>query len=202
MSNTKKPAVSKSTAAAVETAKNCLLDMCNAITAKDQSVVLARNAMAKLIKTKVTLGPLKTCAMAQFFRDNLCSLTNPNTGKPYSDGTASNYLSAMRRSIKTGEPLDLNKSRSDAKAKSAGQSKTPKSKDKAALVEPNVMEADDTEMATDEGKTPAVKPGAFKSNDDAIAALKTAIKNVKASCTLKQWEAIQTLYPQLGKLTD
>jgi len=201
MSNTKQSKVSVAAAKSIETAKSCLIELCNAITAKDQSVVMARNAMSKLIKTKVTLGPLKTCAMAQFFRDSLCSMTNPNTGKPYSDGTASNYLTAMRRSIKTGEPLDLNKSRSDAKAKPAGQSKTPAKKDKAALVEPSVME-DDSEMASDEPKTPAVKPGAFKSNDDAIAALKTAIKNVKLSCTLKQWEAIQTLYPQIGKLTD
>ena len=202
MSNTKKPAVSKTTAAAVETAKNCLLDMCNAISVRDGSVVAARDAMVKLIKTKVIIGDLRVCANAQFFRDSLCMMENPATRKPYSAAVASNYLSAIRRSIKTGEPLDLNKSRSDAKAKAAGQSKTPIKKDKATLVEPNVMEDDDSEMASDEGKTPAVKPGAFKSNDDAIAALKTAIKNVKASCTLKQWEAIQTLYPQIGKLTD
>lgn len=201
MSNAKQSKVSKTTAAAVETAKNCLLDMCNAISARDGSVVAARDAMVKLIKTKVIIGDLRVCANAQFFRDSLCMMENPATRKPYSAAVASNYLSAIRRSIKTGEPLDLNKSRSDAKAKAAGQSKTPAKKDKAALVEPNVMD-DDSEMATDEGKTPAVKPGAFKSNDDAIAALKTAIKNVRASCTLKQWEAIQTLYPQLGKLAD
>lgn len=202
MSNTKKPAVSKSAAAAVETAKSCLVEIAQSVLVKDATQLAVKTAFTKFAKTGVTIGSLKTCAMAQFFRDTLCSMTNPITGKAYSEGTASNYLSAMRSAIKTGKPLDLNKSRSDAKAKSAGQSKTPAKKDKAALVDPNVMEDDDSEMATDEGKTPAVKPGAFKSNDDAIAALKTAIKNVKASCTLKQWEAIQTLYPQIGKLTD
>ena len=201
MSNTKQTKVSANAAKAVETAKSCLVEIAQGVLVKDATQLAVKTAFTKFAKTGVTIGSLKTCAMAQFFRDTLCSMTNPITGKAYSEGTASNYLSAMRSAIKTGKPLDLNKSRSDAKAKSAGQSKTPKSKDKAALVEPNVME-DDTEMATDEGKTPAVKPGAFKSNDDAIAALKTAIKNVKASCTLKQWAAIQTLYPQLGKLTD
>ena len=200
MSNTKKPAVSKSTAAAVNTAKECIIVLAQLVQEKDTIAVTSRDVMAKLVKTKVTIGDLRVCAIAQFFRDTLCSMVNPGTKKPYTAQAASNYLSAIRTAIKTGKDLDLNTSRT--KAKAAGQSKTPAKKDKAALVEPNVMEDDDTEMATDEGKTPAVKPGAFKSNDDAIAALKTAIKNVKSSCTLKQWEAIQTLYPQIGKLTD
>jgi hypothetical protein len=200
MSNAKQSKVTKTTAAAVETAKECIVVLAQLVQDKDTIAVTSRDVMAKLVKTKVTIGDLRVCAIAQFFRDTLCAMVNPGTKKPYTAQSASNYLSAIRTAIKTGNDLNLNVSRT--KAKSAGQSKTPKSKDKAALVEPNVMEDDDTEMATDEGKTPAIKPGAFKSNDDAIAALKTAIKNVKASCTLKQWEAIQTLYPQLGKLID
>ena len=199
MSNTKQSKAPVNTAKAVETAKECIIVLAQLVQDKDTIAVTSRDVMAKLVKTKVTIGDLRVCAIAQFFRDTLCAMVNPGTKKPYTAQSASNYLSAIRTAIKTGNDLNLNVSRT--KSKSAGQSKTPKSKDKAALVEPNVME-DDTEMATDEGKTPAVRPGAFKSNDDAIAALKTAIKNVKASCTLKQWEAIQTLYPQIGKLTD
>lgn len=199
MSNTKQSKVSVS-ATAVETAKECILDLAQLVQDKDTIAVTSRDVMARLVKTKVTIGDLRVCAIAQFFRDTLCSMINPGTKKPYTKEAASNYLSAIRSAIKTGKDLDLNVSRT--KAKAAGQSKTPKSKDKAALVEPSVMDDDETEMASDEPKTPAVKPGAFKSNDDAIAALKTAIKNVKLSCTLKQWEAIQTLYPQIGKLTD
>lgn len=200
MSNVKQSKVTKTTAAAVETAKACILDLAQVFQDKDNLRSSAKSIMAKLVKTKVVIGDLRTCAMAQLFRDSLCALDNPVTGKPYTKEVASNYLSAIRAAIKSGGELNLNPSRT--KAKAAGQSKTPKSKDKAALVEPNVMDDDDSKMATDEGKATAPKPGAFKSNDDAIAALKTAIKNVKASCTLKQWEAIQTLYPQLSKLTD
>lgn len=200
MSNAKQSKVPANTAKAVETAKECIVVLAQLVQDKDTIAVTSRDVMAKLVKTKVTIGDLRVCAIAQFFRDTLCAMVNPGTKKPYTKEVASNYLSAIRAAIKSGGELNLNISRT--KAKSAGQSKTPAKQDKAALVEPNVMEDDDTGMATDEGKTPAVKPGAFKSNDDAIAALKTAIKNVKASCTLKQWEAIQTLYPQLGKLTD
>lgn len=199
MSNAKQTKVSASAAKAVETAKECILDLAQLVQDKDTIAVTSRDVMARLVKTKVTIGDLRVCAIAQFFRDTLCSMINPGTKKPYTKEAASNYLSAIRSAIKTGKPLDLNSSRT--KAKAAGQSKTPKSKDKAALVEANVID-DDVEMASDEPKTPAVKPGAFKSNDDAIAALKTAIKNVKVQCTLAQWKAIQTLYPQIGKLTD
>ena len=200
MSNAKQSKVSVAAAKSIETAKECILDLAQLVQDKDTIAVTSRDVMARLVKTKVTIGDLRVCAIAQFFRDTLCSMINPGTKKPYTKEAASNYLSAIRSAIKTGKDLDLNVSRT--KAKAAGQSKTPAKKDKAALVEPSVMEDDDSEMASDEPKTPAVKPEAFKSNDDAIAALKTAIKNVKTQCTLAQWKAIQTLYPQIGKLTD
>lgn len=200
MSNAKQTKVTAVAANAVETAKECILDLAKLVQDKDTIAVTSRDVMARLVKTKVTIGDLRVCAIAQFFRDTLCSMINPGTKKPYTKEAASNYLSAIRTAIKTGKPLDLNSSRT--KAKAAGQSKTPKAKDKAALVEPSVMEDDGIEMASDDDKVKPVKAGAYKSNDDAIAALKTAIKNVKVQCTLKQWEAIQTLYPQIGKLTD
>ena len=114
MSNTKQTKVSNVATKAVETAKECILDLAQLVQDKDTIAVTSRDVMARLVKTKVTIGDLRVCAIAQFFRDTLCSMINPGTKKPYTKEAASNYLSAIRSAIKTGKDLDLNVSSSSA----------------------------------------------------------------------------------------
>ena len=56
-------------------------------------------------------------------------------------------------------------------------------------------------MASEDKPAP-VKLGAYKSNDDAIAALIASIKTVKTQCTIAQWRAIATLHPSISKMID
>ena len=147
-------------------------------------------------KSKVKLGASrKTCAMLSFIFDGLTQLKDAK-GKPLTEGTCNNYLSEIKKAVTKGTELNLNSSR---KAKPAGQSQTPKVKDKDALTEENPL--DIPSMASEEKPTP-IKVGAYKSNDDAIEALKVAIKTVKSQCTIAQWKAITTLYTATAKLAD
>jgi len=114
----------------VEMAYKAIDSLVQGIAQSDSGIVQVRAAFVALRKTKVTIGNLKTCGIAQRFRDGLCALNNPITGKPYSEQTASNYLSAFRSAIKNGTDLQLNKSRSESKGKASGQSKTPAKKTK------------------------------------------------------------------------
>ena len=153
--------------------------------------------VTKMRKSKVVFGSKRTaCAMLSYVWDLLGTLKSK--GKPLAEGTKSNYLNAVKRSVNTGAAFTLNLSR-DIKPKPAGQSATPKSKDKAKLTDDM---ADTDIMATDDPKPASVKPAAFKSNDQAIEALQAAVKSVKVACTAKQWQAIITLYPNIEKLSD
>ena len=149
-------------------AENLLVDIQTHINTKAniaKSVDLMR-------KSKVKLGASrKTCAMLSFIFDGLTQLKDAK-GKPLTEGTCNNYLSEIKKSVTKGTELNLNSSR---KAKPAGQSQTPKSKDKVALTEENPL--DIPSMASDEKPAP-IKVGAYKSNDDAIEALKVAIKTL------------------------
>ena len=185
---------------AVETAHNALVAIGQGIVESQSGAVKVKDAFETFRKTKMAFGTIKqNCANALFFRDMMRTLTSPKTGQPYTDGVIANYMSAIRSALKSGKPLELNTSRADAKSKpAAGQSRTPAKLDKEKLV----SEDDVMEMADDGDKTPAIKAGAYKSNDDAIAALKTAIQNVKRQCTLAQWKAITILYPAIGKIEN
>jgi len=147
-------------------------------------------------KSKVKLGASrKTCAMLAFIFDGLTQLKDAK-GKPLTEGTCNNYLSEIKKSVTKGTELNLNSSR---KVKPAGQSQTPKSKDASKLVEDNAL--DIPSMASEDKPAP-VKLGAYKSNDDAIAALIASIKTVKTQCTIAQWRAIATLHPSIAKMID
>jgi len=172
-------------------AENLLTDIQTHINTRDslqKNVILMR-------KSKVKLGASrKTCAMLAFIFDGLTQLKDAK-GKPLTENTCNNYLSEIKKSVTKGTELTLNSSR---KAKPAGQSQTPKSKDASKLV-------DDTEtdiMASTDDKPAMPKVGAYKSNDDAIAALVASIKTVKSQCTIAQWTAITTLHPSTAKMID
>lgn len=185
---------------AVQTVYVALEEMVQGIQLIGQGENITHDAFEKIRKAKVTIGSLKSkCAVALKFRDILCATVNPKTGQLYPQQTASNYLTAMRKALKDGTPLVLNTHR---KAPAEGQASTPASKDKAKLTEESETMADTDIMATDDAKPAAVKPAAFKSNDDAIEAVKAAIKTVKTSCTAKQWQAIATLYPKVAELAE
>jgi hypothetical protein len=145
--------------------------------------------------TKVVFGKSRaTCAMLQFVYDQLDTLKTAK-GTKLTKGTKDNYLNAIKTAVKTGNELNLNINR---KPKPAGQSQTPKSKDASKLI-------DDTEtdiMASNDDKPAMPKAGAYKSNDDAIAALVASIKTVKTQCTIAQWKAITTLHPSIAKMID
>ena len=150
-------------------------------------------------KSKVTLGKSRaTCAMLSFIFDGLTRLKTAD-GKPLGEGTCANYLREIKTAVNKGTEFNLNSSR---KAKPAGQSQTPKAKDKAALTEGNALDIpDDDGMASNE-KLAVIKVGAYKSNDDAIQAIKQAIRMVKSQCTNAQWKAIATLYSATAKLAE
>ena len=173
-------------------AENLLVDIQTHITTKAniaKSVDLMR-------KSKVKLGASrKTCAMLSFIFDGLTQLKDAK-GKPLAEKTCNNYLSEIKKSVTKGTELNLNSSR---KANPAGQSQTPKSKDRAALTEESPL--DIPSMASYDKPAP-IKVGAYKSNDDAIEALKVAIKTVKSQCTIAQWKAISTLYTATAKLAE
>lgn len=153
------------------------------------------NAITAMRKTKVKFGKSRaTCAMLSFVYDQICTLKTAQ-GKPLAVSTRNDYLNAVKKAVNTGAELNLNSRR---KPKPAGQSQTPKAKDKEALTEH--MGADI--MATNEEPPTAPKVGAFKSNDDAIEALTASIKRVKTQCTANQWKAITTLHPSIAKLAD
>ena len=173
-------------------AENLLTDIQTYINTSDsiqKNVILMR-------KSKVKLGASrKTCAMLSFIFDGLTQLKDAK-GKPLTEGTCNNYLSEIKKAVNKGTELTLNSSR---KAKPAGQSQTPKVKDKAALIDENPL---DIPSMASEGKPTPIKVGAYKSNDDAIEALKVAIKTVKSQCTIAQWKAITTLYTATAKLAE
>ena len=153
-------------------------------------------AITDMRKTKVRFGKSRaTCAMLSFVYDQLATLKTAK-GTALAASTRNDYLNAIKKAVNNGTELNLNSRR---KPKPAGQSQVPKGKDKAKLTEG--MAVTDV-MATDEAKPAAVKPAAFKSNDDAIEAIKVAVKTVKTSCTAKQWEAIATLYPKVAELAE
>jgi hypothetical protein len=153
-------------------------------------------AIVAMRKTKVKFGKSRaTCAMLAFTYDQLGTLKTAK-GTALADSTKNDYLNAIKRAVNTGCGLNLNSRR---KPKPAGQSQTPKGKDKEKLGD--ALMTDDI-MATDESKPATVKVGAYKSNEDAIAALVASIKTVKTQCTIAQWKAITTLHPNVAKLAD
>jgi len=189
-------------------AENLLIEVQTMI---DTKANIARS-LDLMRKSKVSLGKSRaTCAMLAFIYDGLTQLKDAK-GKPLSANTCQNYLSEIKRSVTKGTDFNLNSSR---KAKPAGQSQTPKAKDKAALTEGNALDIPDDGMAVKTGayksnddgmaseeKPAVVKVGAYKSNDDAIAAIKQAIRMVKTQCTIAQWKSIATLYGATAKLAD
>ena len=167
-----------------------------------QTMIDTKANIAKSIdlmrKSKVSLGKSRaTCAMLSFIYDGLTQLKDAK-GKPLSANTCQNYLSEIKKAVGKGTEFNLNSAR---KAKPAGQSQTPKTKDKAALTEKNALDIPDDAMVSND-KPIAVKTGAYKSNDDAIQAIKQAIRMVKSQCTNAQWMAISTLYHAAAKLAD
>ena len=169
-----------------------------------QSYINTKASISKSIdlmrKSKVTLGKSRaTCAMLAFIYDGLTQLKTAD-GKPLGEGTCANYLREIKTAVNKGTEFNLNSSR---KAKPAGQSQTPKAKNKAALTEKNALDIPDDDDAMASNEKPAViKVGAYKSNDDAIQAIKQAIRLVKSQCTNAQWKAIATLYSATAKLAD
>lgn len=146
-------------------------------------------------KTKVKFGKSRaTCAMLSHVFDQICTLKTAQ-GKPLAVSTRNDYLNAVKKAVNTGAEFNLNTRR---KPKPAGQSQTPKAKDKEKLTEDLGADV----MATNDEPPTAPKVGAFKSNDDAIEALTASIKRVKTQCTIAQWKAISTLHPSVAKLAD
>lgn len=185
---------------AIENGHAALAKIAQGIVASQTSALIIKQAFEDFRKTKLVFGTIKqNCANALFFRDTMRSLISPKTGQPYSEGVIANYMSAIRAALKSGKPLELNTSRAEVKSKpSAGQSRTPKKLDKSELVSND----DVMEMASEDEKQTPIKAGAYKSNEDAISALKVSIQNVKRQCTAAQWKAITTLYPAITKITD
>lgn len=162
------------------------------------STQVCADAIVAMRKTRVKFGASRaTCAFLQYTFDTLSTLVTAQ-GKPLATGTLNNHLRVIKQCVNDNKPYTgLNP---DRKPKAAGQSQTPKSKDASKL-------ADDTEtendiMASTDDKPAMPKAGAFKSNDDAIAALIASIKTVKTQCTIAQWKAITTLHPSIAKMID
>ena len=189
----KKTATAQALSDAFKTASEALvIGIQDYLNSKD----VIQNAITAMRSTKVVFGKTRaTCAMLQFVYDQLGTLKT-NKGKPLAVSTRNDYLNAIKVAVKTGNELNLNTRR---KPKPAGQSQTPKIKDKAALTEENPL--DIPSMASEEKPAP-IKVGAYKSNEDAIEALKVAIKTVKSQCTIAQWKAITTLYTATAKLAE
>ena len=165
------------------------------------STQVCADAIVAMRKTRVKFGASRaTCAFLQYTFDTLSTLKTAQ-GKPLAAGTLNNHLRVIKQCVNDGKPfVGLNIDRTDRKAKPAGQSQTPKSKDASKLVDDTDTETDI--MASTDGKPAMPKVGAFKSNDDAIAALVASIKTVKTQCTIKQWKAIATLHPSIAKMID
>jgi hypothetical protein len=162
------------------------------------STQVCADAIVAMRKTRVKFGSSRaTCAFLQYTYDTLATLKTAQ-GKPLAAGTLNNHLRTIKQCVNDAKPyIGLNPDRTK-KPKPAGQSQTPKSKDASKLV-------DDTEtdiMASNDDKPAMPKVGAYKSNDDAIAALVASIKTVKTQCTIAQWKAITTLYPSITKMID
>ena len=189
----KKTATAQALSNAFKTASESLV---TGIQAYLNSKANMETAITAMRKTKVVFGKSRaTCAMLQFVYDQLGKLISTK-GKPLAASTRNDYLNAIKVAMKTGKELNLNSRR---KPKPAGQSQIPKTKDASKLTEDNAL--DIPSMASDEKPTP-IKVGAYKSNEDAIAAIVASIKTVKTQCTIAQWKAITTLHPSIAKLTD
>ena len=160
------------------------------------STQVCADAIVAMRKTRVKFGASRaTCAFLQYTFDTLSTLKTAQ-GKPLAAGTLNNHLRTIKQCVNDAKPyVGLNP---DRKAKPAGQSSIPAKKDASKLV-------DDTEtdiMASTDDKPAMPKVGAYKSNDDAIAALVASIKTVKSQCTIAQWTAITTLHPSTAKMID
>ena len=156
------------------------------------------SAIVAMRKTKVVFGKSRaTCAMLSFVYDSLGTLKSEK-GTALAEGTKNNYLNAIKRAINQGAELNLNVHR---KPKPAGQSSVPAKKAKVETLPSSGMDDADT-PATDDTKPATVKPNGFKTNDDVMSALVSAIKTVKTQCTAKQWEMIKTLHPKVSALID
>jgi hypothetical protein len=154
------------------------------------------SAIVAMRKTKVIFGKSRaTCAMLSFVYDSLGTLKTAK-GDALAERTKDNYLNAIKRAINQGAELNLNIYR---KAKPEGQSQVPAKKAKVETLPSSGMDEDDT-PATDDTKPATVKPNGYKTNEDVMSALVSAIKTVKTQCTAKQWEMVQTLHPKIASL--
>jgi hypothetical protein len=118
------------------------------------------SSLVAIKRTKVKFGKSRaTCAMLAYVYDQLGTIKTTK-GTPLTATTKDGYLHAIKRAVNTGCELNLNSRR---KPKPAGQSQTPKIKDKAKL----------TEDMADDGAT--VDPKLGKTNQEKIALMLQSI---------------------------
>ena len=144
---TNKPTTLNATAKALSEAfKNATNDLVVAIQTNIDNNQVMSECITRMRKTKVKFGASrKTCAMLQYVFDVLGTLKSVK-GTALTESTKNDYLSAIKKSVNTGEDLNLNSRR---KPKPAGQSSTPAKKDKAKLTE-NSADKTESEKSTKE----------------------------------------------------
>ena len=125
-----KPAT-KAVIASVEKGKKALTDLSQAIVLRDGADTSIKSLFEVFRKTKNGIGDLRNCPIAQAFSLAMGSQVNPENGKKYTAPTIANYLSDMRKALKSGSALVLNSAQAESRAK-AKASKLVKDKAKQA----------------------------------------------------------------------
>lgn len=128
-----KPA-SKTVVASIEKGKQALTELSQAIVMRDGADTSIKTLFESFRKTKVAIGDLRNCPIAKHFAGIMGAQTNPLNGKAYTAPTIANYLSDMRKALKSGSALVLNSAQAESRAK-AKAIKLVKDKAKQSPVE-------------------------------------------------------------------
>ena len=219
MSQAKKPAAHKASAAAALASIGIIAATMSTVAAAPETIQVEVNKIRKL---KIKMGTVKqNCSLALKFKSTFDAAKSAS-GKPLSAATRDNYMAEVRKSINEGSKFNFNTAREKARAKVAATKaaarpadatattsatpSTPTSATSATSATPSTPTSASPTATPSTPVTPLVptlsivKPNSITQPAHAQREIGKALCAVRAACTQETWNQVLVLNPALAKL--